>query len=251
MDLLEAHFNRAKLACVVTSEPIERARRGDVAVVQMDIAKDERGETFRIYRGAAGNRLIATSVDACERQVLLMVHEPRRRFEATISKLQPVPPRTRVVHEDKRVRVIEQFTSERKRHFLCGMDESHLFIAQLPRPAPTVAEAHRVLRPADLRDEERRQGEWFFAEPSATDAADIALHARALTRTKTGIAQAARLPRAGRPHVADEVLVIEGRIFVRGSIRHPDHRTVRFHHWMRAIPNTEAFEQPEGVRWVD
>jgi len=252
MDDLEARFHEAKLACVVTPEPLERSWRGGaIDIVQLDIARERRGETFRIWRGAASNRVLATNVDARERQLVLMVHERRRRFEATISAFQPVPPRTRVLYADKHKRVIEQFTTETKRHFLCGMDESHLFIAQLPRPAPTVAAAHRVLRPDWLRDEERRQGEWFFATPTAEDAANIAQATPALTMSEIGIAQAARLPRAGREHVADEVVVIGRRIFVRGAIRHPDHRTVRFLLWTRAIPNTEAFEQPSGVRWVD
>ena len=252
MDLLESHFSAADLACVVTREPIERSRNGqDVPVVQMDIGRTRRGtEEFRIYRGASDNRVMATSVDRGERQLLLMVHEPRRRFEATLPKHVPVPPAVRVLYADKRIRVIEQYTSERKRHFLCGMDESHLFIAQLPRAAANVAGAHRILRPDEVDSRVKRQGEWFFVEPTPGDLVDIEDHGVGVRR-RMGIAQAARIARAGRQHVADEVCVVGVRVFVRGAIRHPDHKTVRFLHWMRAIANTEAFEQPAGVKWVD
>jgi len=253
MDFLEERFRAANLACAVTNEPIERARdrAGTVAVVQMDIARTRRGdEEFRIYRGAPSNRVEVTSFDRRERQLLLMVHEPRRRFEATVSKFQPVPPNVRVVYEDKRVRVIEQLTTERKRHFLCGMDESHLFIAQLPRAAANVAAAHRVLRPVASDARVKRQGEWFFMAPDASVLARDLIDAKVIRR-RTGIAQAAGLARAGRPHVADEVFAVGARIYVRGAIRHPDHKTVRFSQWTNAVPNTEAFEQPAGVKWID
>jgi hypothetical protein len=38
---------------------------------------------------------------------------------------------------------------------------------------------------------------------------------------------------------------------VRGAIRHPDHKTVRFSQWTNTVANTEAFDQPEGVKWID
>ncbi len=213
----------------------------------MDIARVRSAEEFRIYRGAPSNRVEVTTLDRDVRQLVLLVHEPARRFTATISKMQGRP-NARIVFEDKRTWVIEQFTTARKRHFLCGMDESHLFIAQLPRPAPTVAAAHRVLRPEEIAPKVKRQGEWFFIEPRADELVEIE---RAIVRRHVGIAQAAGLARAGRPHVADEVCALGGSAYVRGAIRHPDHKTVRFLHWMRAVPNTEAFEQAAGVKWVD
>jgi len=62
--------------------------------------------------------------------------------------------------------------------------------------------------------------------------------------------------------VADEVFVAPGlrerpgpalpRAYVRGAVRHPDHRTVFFHSWRLVVPNLEALEQPvEGIAWVD
>ncbi|HEY1954362.1 MAG TPA: hypothetical protein VGH28_02090 [Polyangiaceae bacterium] len=249
MDLLESRFAAAKLACAVTAQPIERARAGEsVDVVQIDIARVRKLEEFRVWRGAAGNRVEVTAIDRALRQLVLLVWEPERAFHVTVARNFAPQPRGKIVSEDKYRRVIEQFTVSRRRHFLCGMDESHLFIAQLPRPVPTVADARRALRPTEIAPETKRQGEWFFVEPTAEDLAEID---RALVRERMGIAAGGGLVRAGRQHVAAEFCTARGRIFVRGAIRHPDHRTVRFRHWMRAVPNTEAFEQPAGVRWVD
>ena len=72
----------------------------------------------------------------------------------------------------------------------------------------------------------------------------------AVIARNVGIAQAAQLRRAGRPHEADEVVVIKGRIYVRGHVKHPDHATLFLRTWRRTFGNTEA-SQPEGVLWVD
>ena len=57
--------------------------------------------------------------------------------------------------------------------------------------------------------------------------------------------------RLGRPHVADEVLIVGGRAYVRGKVRHPDHATLELRAWRRALANTESFTQPEGIGFVD
>jgi hypothetical protein len=44
------------------------------------------------------------------------------------------------------------------------------------------------------------------------------------------------------------------RVFVRGSIRHKDHKTVRFSQWREVIANNEgdtARATASGVFWVD
>lgn len=69
--------------------------------------------------------------------------------------------------------------SRDKHDFLVGMDETAHFIAALPQPVKSVAEAHEVLKPreAEERAEARqinrrakplRQGEWFFRPVSAS-----------------------------------------------------------------------------------
>jgi len=256
MDLrqhLPARFASANLSLVVAEAPL--ARRGPNEIVQMDIARARKNEHFRIFPGASTNRIEVTTVDRSERQLVLLVHEPRRKFTTTISASAPRDPRVRVIFEDRFRRIIELQTSESKRHFLCGMDEQHLFIARLPRAASTVSDAHRALRalevPPSLRlhkERVRRQGEWFFLPITADE--ERMLDAVAVQQN-TGIAHAANIPRAGRQHFADEIAVTKHGVFVRGRVRHPDHRTLDVRGWHRVVPNRESVEQPIGVLWVD
>lgn len=95
------------------------------------------------------------------------------------------------------------------------------------------------------------------AELALVESAAKADKGRSVQRN-IGIAQAARLNRAGRPHVADEVVVLtpdgredRPRIYVRGAVRHPDHKTVEFFWFRRTVPNRERFAQPAGVFWID
>lgn len=200
-------------------------------------------------------------VDKHLQQLILMVHEPRRRFVTSVTKWNARERPRNTVSEDKRVWYVENFTDDSKRHFLAGMDEQHLFIAQLPRGTSTVWGAHQLLRSDELKRAERgafektvRQGEWFFVSLLPRELAEVELEAgKHLThvRRDVGIAEAARLRRSGRPHIADEVLVLGERIYVRGRVRHPDHATVSLRPWRRAIVNTESFNQPQGVGFVD
>lgn len=260
----ERRFAAAGLPMQLEATPLDRGRGGSVEVVQMDIARDRRhGERFRLFPGADTNRVAVATFDKRAGQLVMFVHEPRRRFEATVSRWAPLDPGVRVLSEDRHRRVIESFTPERKRHFLCGRDESHLFIAQLPRAAHTVDDAHRALAPSFPTEygvrrasDVLRQGEWFLLPVLSREAREIDAVPPTEVRRGVGVAAAARLARAGRAHVADEVIVLSAergapRIYARGALRHPDHRTVTLRGWHRVIPNTEAFEQPAGVLWVD
>lgn len=262
---LITHFEKTGLPLEVLDRPMSfGGGAGDV--VQIDVARPDRRvrrERFRIFTGARDNRLQVAAADKKLRQLVLMVHEPRRRFETFISNWrwsQRSPP-PNVVRKVQNGWFVSHFTDDRKRHFLAGMDEQHLFIAQLPRAVTSVWAAHVLLKPDEVRNAERgafedtlRQGEWFFVSLHPQDAVAVADAARGsiprIHRQK-GIAEAAGVRRGGRPHVADEVLVIDGRIFVRGSVRHPDHATVVLRSWRRAIVNTESFSQPEGIGFVD
>jgi len=262
---LTTHFAKARLPLELVERPFVRGA-GMADIVQLDVARPDRDsqrERFRLFTGAAGNRVEVEGVDAHRSQLVLMVHEPRRRFENFISNWQwrqKTPP-PNVVRADKRGWFTEAFTVDRKRHFLMGMDEQHLFVAQLPRGTSTVQGAHQLLKSDEVRQAERgafektvRQGEWFFVWLHHRELVEVEAEAvkfRARLRLDVGIAEAAGIRRLGRPHVADEVLVLGSRVYVRGRVRHPDHATVEFRPWRRAIANTEAFEQPEGVGFVD
>jgi hypothetical protein len=54
----------------------------------------------------------------------------------------------------------------------------------------------------------------------------------------------------GTPHIAAELVSCPGAVYVRGKIRHPDHKTICFQDWMRVVRNSEA-ARPAGMTWVD
>lgn len=233
-------------------------------IVQLDIARPDRSvrrERFRLWGGAQSNRIEVQGVDAHLGQLVPMIAEPRRAFQVAQGKNVPVPRGARVVRRTGNMVFVEHVTDERKRHFLVGMEEQHLFVAQLPRPVSTVRAAHAALEGDDVRAAERgafertlRQGEWFFVWLGARELAEVeavASKSTAPVQRKVNLAEAARLARWGRPHVAEEVLVLGGRVYARGAVRHPDHATVTLRPWRRALANAEQSAQPAGVLWVD
>jgi hypothetical protein len=263
---LVSRFERAGPWLQVASAPL--AHTTNTSIVQLDIARgrSKSEERFRLWPGHRTNRIEVLDVDREQEQLVLMIHQPRRRFEfempLSVAKRSDVT----VVRVKNKTAWVERFTDDRKRHFLCGMDEQHCFIAQLPEPVSTVAQAHGVLKPAGLGDAQTkakspaiRQGEFFFVPVAGADLKRLLQLGRGtLPRRNIGIAQAANGSRAGRPHRADEVWVIAESgapgqtVLVKGRVRHPDHRTVRFSEWMRVFQNREAYEvPPPGVLWVD
>lgn len=180
--------------------------------------------------------------------------------------------------------VIKRKTSNQKRYFLLGLDERQLFIAQLTSPASTVREAHASLKTTTVTLAEgkvgksTRQGEFFFLP--ATEEEDrmileglekhflIFEHNVPIGPFTTGehLWGARRVrQRRGKPHTAEGLVVLPGKppkgsiwpvrqreVFVRGSVRHEDHKTVKFNHWVKVIRNSEANAgQALGVGWVD
>ena len=171
-------------------------------------------------------------------------------------------------------------TSSQKRHFLCGLDERQLFIAQLPKAVSTVRDAHACLKRTELVLAEgkgikaTRQGEWFLVEATKEelDLIDLGLKKNLLVIehsvpigpfTVGGLRGSGRVRQGlGNPHTADELLVLPGHplahgfavrsreVFVRGRIRHVDHGTVAFSQWRKVIRNNEP-GQAVGVGWVD
>jgi hypothetical protein len=280
-DALVSAFRHARLDLELRTVPLSaemtRTASGEDRtndIVQIDISREwtrKRGERFRVYPGAADNRLEVLGVDRQLAQLVLVVAERERKFLVRFGPHAPLPTDAVVVKRDKKSVWVEQLTSDRERRFLCGMDEQHLFIALLPEPVASVREAHRALRPVELDAAEQgaprptiRQGEWFFVALAAEVEREISTLARKTLHAVRGrgIAEAAGIVRLGRPHVAEEILVVEGipdrygdrskRVYARGAIRHPDHRTVELPTWRLVLPNREALEQPvAGVGWID
>jgi len=161
---------------------------------------------------------------------------------------------------------VRRSTSDNKRHLLAGRDERQLFMCRLPRACTTVAEAHRALRAPEATEARGvmartiRQGEWFFIpiEKEVEDTID-----RDVARGKLWVYRRASIgsfiPRAGKPHRADELVVAPVaasrvmHVYVRGRVRHVDHKTVRLPFWVRVVRNREVAEQasPFGGGWID
>lgn len=281
------------------------------AIVQIDIQRTVNGsrrhEWFRIFPGADENRIEGLGIDKKFGQIVLLVHEPVREFTEVVSGfalrnvdftkpdwMEDAARRFQVRARDIRPTIekggkvtqieVVRRTPNRKRHFLCGLDERQLFIAQLPRSVSTVREAHACLKTTTVSFAEgqgikaARQGEWFFLEATAEETARIEEgveknllvieHAVPIGPFTDGSARG-RGKRVrqfrGNPHTVDELVVLPGtpvtggawpvrgrEVFIRGRVRHVDHATVKFSGWRKVIRNAESNQgQALGVGWVD
>jgi hypothetical protein len=258
-----SQFAHAKLPLELMERPRSPARPGLADIVRLRIAPatSQGPERFVIWPGAATNEVEVTSSDAPLRQVVLRVREPRRSFEVWVSSQQRATSGVRVLRRTSLGRSEERWTQTSERHFLAGLDESHLFIAQLPRPASTVWSARQVLRGDAVRLAEKgafeqtlRQGEWFFVSllPRELARVEWALRRRPkLLRAGLGLAEATALAREGRPHVAEQVCTVRERTYARGAVTHPDHATLTLPQWRRVVLNAERLMPATGLEWVD
>lgn len=251
---LAAQFARAGLPIKIVprARDVNRQIRPDAAIFAMDILRSP--ERFVMHAPDDAN-VSLVNIDRDLRQAVLVVKEPARRFAV----------REWDRHKHREVTRWQTSPAE-KRHILVGMDECHLFAAPLPQPVSTVRHAHEILAPQAIRERRARggkvmrQGEWFFVP--VTDAETLAMIAR--RAALTGVLAKARLgngTRRGRPHVADQKIVIPnkdpkrlGREFARGCIRHPDHHVRELVGWHEVIANTEspnAVGTVAGMNWID
>ena len=232
-------------------------------IFQMDIHRERGPETFRLWKGHPSNSIRVTDTDKGRRQLVLLVQEPPRPFEQTVLKRnRAMPPlefvQLRLLKETATDWVFERWTPSTMRRYLCGMDERHLFIAEF-QGGTTVRDAHRLLKPDAVREADRsapgrtmRQGEWFFVRPAAAEARLLDLR---ISESPYIVRRAESLGGNGRPHVADEVVRLDpDRVYARGRIRHPDHKTLVLAEWRRVHRNAEvraAAMGSNGVFWVD
>lgn len=262
MDLVR-DFERAGLALQMPHDPI-MATNADI--FQMDIQRQRGREWFRMWRGHDWNQIRVTDVDRGRHQLVLQVQESTRAFRERLDKRTldryalkraVASGSTRVVRTTQDEVVIERWTSNSLRRFLCGHDERHLFVAQVPG-GTTVRDAHRLLKPEVVREAERsgvgrilRQGEWFFTPLSEVERR---LLAQALERAPYLVKRRESLGGNGRPHIAEEVAIDGDRTYARGAVRHPDHKTLVLQEWRRVHRNAEVHQDAfgsNGVYWID
>lgn len=266
-DALVSQFHRARLDLEVTAAPLINA--GNSAIVQLDIAR--KPQQFLLWKGDRHNQLMVQGTDRKLQQLVLFVKEPRRSFEVRVRK-ESVAGR-KILRKDPGSHFVwvEEFTNFAQRHLLCGMDEQHYFIAELPYGASTVQEAHRALYNPAVDQAARkagakviRQGEWFFVRASTeelkafTALIDVKFNRTHFVQRHVPVTDGSGRFRRGRSHLVDELVqlktvtspLVAGAVFVRGKVRHPDHRVLELFEWHRVFGNAEA-SQPVGVQWAD
>jgi len=289
------------LVLKITDEPIGRTTNDDI--FQMDVGRKvvgtRRTEWFEIWPGHDDNKIQILDIDHNLNQILLLVHEPERIFETEERKqtgkwgTKPVDRRYRLnelgidFRETKTHFIIIEKTTPLVRHFLMGVDERQLFVAQLISGTTNINEARKQLGSTVKFHEgvrkmsPKRQGEWFFLKTTMEqeDIIDSFIQKnKAWIVNKANIGQYAGRP-TGNPHVADELIVItddkatierlgwsKGRrkrnpkgtlpvrynqVYVRGKIRHIDHKTLKYTHWYQVILNNEGATESATQSWID
>jgi hypothetical protein len=288
---LVKQFAKAGLELELLTQPLQRGRNTE-EIVQLDVGRRLRGsgrkEWFRLFPGHPDNRVLVQGTDRKLQQLVLFVEEPARAFEVNLPRWgneSRAAAASRaggtIVRKRKHHWVVRQTTSADKRHFLMGVDERQLFIAQLTSGCSTVGAAHRLLgNTVQMADGRRRgssldrQGEWFFLETNATQREHIE---RLLGGCRTVVHHKVNIGGfngrvGGNPHQAEELVVLTDellpeaslldngfaarsrQVFIRGAVRHVDHRTVRFYQWREVVGNNEgatASGDARGTFWID
>jgi hypothetical protein len=195
------------------------------------------GQYIIIYPGVDTN-IEVLDVNKDFKQLILMIQEPerelkveRRVFRHKLGKWVIV---TNKIKNDPEIR-----------HFLIGKDEGHLFVAQLNKNVLTVQQAHKSMMPSKLRKKPatyyKRQGEWFFVPVNSfhIDEYDKVISNGLTVGT-------------GRAHFAESYVVHKGIEYVKGTITHPDHKTLLLKDWHRVYSNNENRKQlTRGLKWID
>jgi hypothetical protein len=273
------HFGRSRSLVpgevdhLFRAKPITKTERSDAADIQQSRCF---GEYVRIWPGAAKNKIEVIDVDHKLRQLVMRIKEARRPYTDTVLK-GPDLRRSdleksikaeggEIIAEDRLRWTIQLWTPSEERFFLCGMDDLHLFVAQVP-PSTTVEAAHAELKPREVIEAEKngagpvvRQGEWFFLRPTAEQYEQ--LHANVIARPKA-VRKNAAIGDGGQAHIADRVIRIEQRtklrrrqrrqmrVYAFGSVLHPDHRTIVLTDWHEVIRNREIRNDGLRLRWID
>ena len=174
MQDLELWFNKARLIVQVENKPLNiNNLKFSKDIFQMSIEIKGRGrikEYFKIFKGHQNNRVEVIDANSNLRQIILLVKEPEREYKVSNWNY-------------KKNKYIEEIvkTQDFLRKYLCGFDEKHLFITQLPKDqglVNKVKDAHRILKPnivtvnQNKTNRIKRQGEWFFI-PINSDQQDL------------------------------------------------------------------------------
>ena len=265
-DSLIKKFQDAGLRLQILKSPIQGSSED---IIQIDVGRSfknggRRYEWIRLFPGNnETNTVQVKGIDKHCQQLVLVCQEPERAFEIDRPKYKstspPRVPRAKYLRETKTHWIYEQKTVSDVRHYLVGVDERQLFIAQTTEGVSTVQEAQRSLGSSvqffEGKKKMKRQGEWFFIDASDKEKQLQIL----LDDHLVYVGQTGRIGnRGGNPHIADEMIVVPPQhvldrlehgfsirptqIYVRGAVRHQDHKTLKFSHWQEVIANSESRE---------
>jgi hypothetical protein len=234
--LLSQSFKKMGARVKVDESPRSRfLRPNSNSTLRLDVRKDKKGEYFLLSKAAEDKtELVILDVQPEDRHLLLMTREGKK-----------------------------------KSRFLAGHDERHWFVAAIPEKTPvsTVRGAKKALKPKVVQEASEgviRQGEWFFIpRPNEKIDEKLVLHNEPLTRGRGSKPhRCAELVRTGGEtvYVKGAQIVTEiafakmdmkakrvgwqtmrrnPRVFVRGRIRHTDHKTIVLAEWHEVLMNTE------------
>ncbi|MCP4762857.1 MAG: hypothetical protein GY870_13845 [archaeon] len=230
-ETIQEKFTKANLELKIENESIIPGVNSD-EIFQMTIEKKKNIEFFKIFFGSKENIIRILCIDPKRKQVLLYIQEAEIEF-------------TRTEFDRKERLWFERVykTPKNKRKYLLGRDESHLFIAELSStnfPINTILDAHKSLKPDNYRTSNPkgkkflRQGEWFFI-PINKKENNIIENNLFFVRNKEKIGLESR----GNPHIAQFILRVDDFIFVKGKIRHIDHKTLKLMDWYKVLHNNE------------
>jgi hypothetical protein len=199
----------------------------------LDVRRDKKGEYFVVTKAAEDpTELVVLDLQPDDRSLLLLTRDGKK-----------------------------------KARYLAGHDERNWFVAAIPEKSPvsTVAAAKTALKPAPVKEAEGviRQGEWFFIpRPKAVFDEKLILRNEPLIRG-----------RGSKPHRVEELVRSGGetvyvkgsqvlneasyakldstknrgfsvmrrnpKVFVRGRVKHADHKTIVLAGWHEVLMNTE------------
>jgi len=312
---LVKQFKKVGLILKITDEPIGLTTNDDI--FQMDVGRKVAGtrrtEWFEIWPGHEDNKIQVIDIDNKLNQILLLVHEPERIFEIEEAKRKEWRKSIEESADNRRYELNEQNLKFREtqthfiitnkthadnRHFLMGVDERQLFVAQLVKRATSINEARKQLgntvkfHEGVRKMSPKRQGEWFFLRATMEQEEHIEL---LLEKNKVWIVKKASIGEhagrpTGNPHTVDELVVIPSdprmtpkrvnelkckrkrvpikkdkfgnirhpdyptrsrEVYVRGKVRHIDHKTLKYKHWYQVVLNNEGNTTSATQTWID
>ena len=246
MQDLKKWFRKARLSLKLEREPPNPNFVDSEDIFQMTIAmrgKTNKREYFRLYKGHEDNHVQVIDTDPESQQLILMVREPPREFISY-----------ELNDKTGEYENVKRMTPNRVRKYLLGMDEAHLFISELPQEGAInkVKEAHKVLKPEYViasendREKVKRQGEWFFVPVTPKE--------RKLIEENENFAEE-KHPIGGTSwgnvHIADKLLNLNDETYVKGKIKHVEHKTLKLRDWFKVLRNTEVMSRLGVIGWID